>query len=396
MSYHPSSAILFLAICSLNKAHGGEPAYNEQDSITVSLEPETSAKFLQCREQVRQLVKRAKELDWQGVPLFELEFNRDLTSGRDFGGHHTAQYYPALRRYEGSFFQTLGIEGKRKLYLSKHHTLFLSGLYGLVRPLEPIQLYSCPVKPQVADLWLENDLLTEVLCEYVQRNQVARIFDLTALVAYRNLIDWTKVSGLGVDVLHCFDTMSSGDPALIPFGLLLKNVLLEATEEALINIEPEAKMGSVVFRTVGVTQPGLPDEIGQIQSAEKELPLLQAQSVEYVNEVLHGGHPIIPAQTGDSSHHSNEWLFAISSQFRKDFRYDKALSHQVMKAILEICRDPMTPRGDTIKPLTQNTALRGKWRYRLGDHRLIYQPDKGSQTVYLLKIASRGDPGLYE
>ena len=56
MSYNPSSTILFLAICSLNKAHGGEPAYNEQDSITVSLKPETSAKFLHRREQVRQRI----------------------------------------------------------------------------------------------------------------------------------------------------------------------------------------------------------------------------------------------------------------------------------------------------------------------------------------------------
>ena len=221
MPYQPSSMVLFLTICSLNKAHGGEPEYDEQESVTSALPSAIKNKFLKRREQARQLVKRAKELDWQGVPLSELDFNQHLTQGQDFGGHHTASYLPALHRYEGRFFQTLGTDGKNKLEASKHHTLFLSGLYGLLRPKESIQLYSCPVKPQVADLWLEDDLLTEVLCEYIRKYQIARVFDLTALVAYRNLIDWKKVAETRTDVLHCFDTMSAGDYALIPFGKLL-------------------------------------------------------------------------------------------------------------------------------------------------------------------------------
>jgi len=386
--------VLFLTICSLTKADGGEPEYNEQESITSSLSSGLSDKFLKRREQARQLVKRATELDWQGVPLSELEFNQHLTQGQDFGGHHTAAYLPALDRYEGRFFQTLGTDGKNKLSESKHHTLFLSGLYGLLRLLEPIQLYSCPVKPQIAELWLENDLLTEVLCEYIRKYQIARVFDLTALAAYRNLIDWNKVAETGTDILHCFDTMAAGDYALVFFGKLLKAELLDLSEDELISLKPETKMGNIVFRSVDVTQQGLPDEIQSIQSAQKELPLLQAQSLEFIDEVLRGGNPIpFGESTGG---HGKEWQFAMSSPFYKDVRQQKGLSAQTMKAIIEICHDPLTARGDTIKPITKNKVLLGMWRYRLGDFRLVYQPNKERRVVYLLKFTSRGDPELYE
>jgi len=53
-------------------------------------------------------------------------------------------------------------------------------------------------------------------------------------------------------------------------------------------------------------------------------------------------------------------------------------------------------RGDTIKPITKTKALLGMWRYRLGDFRLVYQPNKETKVVYLLKFDSRGDPELYE
>ena len=71
---------------------------------------------------------------------------------------------------------------------SKHHLLLLSGLYGLLRPLEPIQLYSCPLKYQIAEFWDEDDLLTDVFCEYIRNQRIAKVIDLTAMDAYRKLI----------------------------------------------------------------------------------------------------------------------------------------------------------------------------------------------------------------
>jgi len=398
MPYKPSSPILFLSICSLNKARGGDPQYREQDSLAFALPPKMGRRLLKRREQVRRLVKQARRLDWQGVPLPDLEFNRGLVQGCDFGGHHAAQYQHAIRRYEGRFFQTLGTDGKCKLYRSKHHMLFLSSLYGLLRPMEPIQLYSCPLKPQITNLWLKSKLLTDILCEYIRQYQITRVFDLTALSAYRNLIDWGRVISIGADVLHCFDTMSAGDYALVPFAQLLKNTLLEAPQDTLMSFEPESRMGSIVFRSVESTQPGLPDELQLLQAAERELPLLQPQPIEYLDEVVRGGHPIVQAETKTSSRRSDStWLFAITGEFQKDFRQAKSKAYPLVKAIMEICRDPLTVRGNTKIPLTGNKALKGKWRYRLGNnYRLIYKPKKSNHTVYLLRIRPRSASHLYD
>ncbi len=395
MTYQPTSTILFLSICSLNKVHGGEPRYDKKEAIVSALSTHSESRFLNRREEVRQLVKRAKELDWQGVPLSELEFNLNLGRGQDFGGKHTAEYHPALHRYDGAFFQTLGPDGRRKLAQSRHHTLFLSGLYGLVRALEPIQLYSCPVKPEVANLWLKDNVLTEVLAEYIHKFRIVRVFDLTALVAYRNLIDWTSIVQSGTDVLHCFDTMSAGDPTLIPLARLMKNFMLDAPEETLIDLEPEKRIGSVVFRSVEVTRPELPSEMQLLYSAEREAPLLQSHPIELIPEVLRGGHPIVPTESlGSQRRQEREWLFAASSPFIKGCRQRKDMSDRVFRAILEIWRDPITPHGDTVKRLKGNN--KGKWEYKVGDFRIIYEPDKDSRVVRLLTFGPKGDPELYD
>ena len=57
-------------------------------------------------------------------------------------------------------------------------------------------------------------------------------------------------------------------------------------------------------------------------------------------------------------------------------------------AIGEIQSAPRTPRGDTVKPLTGE--LRGLWRYRIGDYRLVYRPSWNGRTVMLIAFAGRG------
>lgn len=157
-------------------------------------------------------------MTWQGVALPELEFNRHLDQGRDFRGDGRARYRPAVERYEGRFFLGMGSDRAAALRASPHHLLLLSGLYGVVRPFEPIQLYSCPLASRVAGLWRDDDVLTDVLSSYVVEHSIGRIIDLTAVDAYRRLVDWEEVSGCGVQVLHCFHVMGAGDSALIPFG----------------------------------------------------------------------------------------------------------------------------------------------------------------------------------
>lgn len=403
MTYQPSSKILILTICSFTKTSGGNPNYSEQDAIISRLPQRTRSTLLQKRGDVWYLVKLSDGIDWQGTPASELEFNRNLVQGVDLGGHDKlAEYWPALRRYDGRFFLTLKKEENApKLEDSRHHFLFMSGLYGLVMPEEPIQLYSCPLKPQVAEIWTKDNALTDVLISYVVKHGISRIFDLTAIAAYRNLIDWSIVAEqTGADVLHCFYRMGAGDYALIPFGHLTRNFLLEASESELLRIEPETEKDGVVFRSVQVTLPGLPDELRIIQQAEQEIPLLEPHPVEFVSEVLAGGRPIrgrnlaeprMAYQTTVADH--SDWMFSITSEFRKEVsKLDKTMEGRVMEAIVEICRDPTSRRSDKFKPLVRE--LQGWWRYRIGDYRLIYRPDEQKHTVFLLAVASRGS--VYE
>ena len=53
--------------------------------------------------------------------------------------------------------------------------------------------YSCSPGPEVAETWDRDSLLTEVLCDCIDRFNVLRVFDLLAIDAYRRLIDWQRV-----------------------------------------------------------------------------------------------------------------------------------------------------------------------------------------------------------
>ena len=249
MSYQPSSKVLFLTNCSLTKKTGGATEYDESQAITSVLPKSLGDRLLERRTSVFKLIKNATDFDWQGTPVSELEYNQDLSSGADLGGRHTAAYRPALDRYEGRFFQALGVAGKQRLAESEHHTLFLSGLYGLLRPTEPIQLYSCPLAHLVAETWRESALLTDVLCEYVRRFEIARIIDLTAIDAYRQLIDWEKVAAAATrtDVLHCSDVMAAGDYALTSFGKCLAEELFDLTENEIVDLPFGHRLGTVIF-----------------------------------------------------------------------------------------------------------------------------------------------------
>jgi mRNA-degrading endonuclease RelE of RelBE toxin-antitoxin system len=59
-----------------------------------------------------------------------------------------------------------------------------------------------------------------------------------------------------------------------------------------------------------------------------------------------------------------------------------------MAALADISRKPTIIKGDTIKPLSGD--LKGLWRYRIGDYRLVYRPDETYQKVTLIAFDSRG------
>ena len=359
------NSVLFLTVCSLTKASGGAPAYDEGLAITSLLPSKLKARLLERREEARCLVRGERELDWQGISLSDLEFNRDLRGGADFGGRHNAAYLPAVYRYDGRFFQALGSEGRRKIAEGEYPTLFLSGLYGLLLPTDPVQLYSCPLSDQISKLWRSDSLLTDILCEYIKRRDILRIFDLTAIGDYSQLIDWARIADTQTEVLHCADSMAPGDYALTSFGRLLGTTMLDMSEGELIDIQPETRIGTVKFAPFKYSAS---HGIGQ-------------ESVS----------PSVSAAAESARKH--DWCVRGMPPFWEYLKRYSDLFNRTSKAIEEIRQDPLSPRGDTIKFLSHN--LKGKsWyrmRYRIGGFRIVYEADPKQRIVRLLDGGLRND-----
>jgi mRNA-degrading endonuclease RelE of RelBE toxin-antitoxin system len=86
------------------------------------------------------------------------------------------------------------------------------------------------------------------------------------------------------------------------------------------------------------------------------------------------------------------WLLAMTHDFIKEIQsIDRKLQGRILEAIGDICQNPVTIRGDTVKPLSHE--MKGLWRYRLGDYRLIYQPVPATRQIILIRFDSRG--GVY-
>lgn len=84
------------------------------------------------------------------------------------------------------------------------------------------------------------------------------------------------------------------------------------------------------------------------------------------------------------------WVFACSEAFDKQvLKYDAKLRGRFLTCIMKILRAPMTPIGDTIKPLEGDK--KGLWRYREGDYRIVYLPNKANFQVFFVDVDSRGE-----
>ncbi len=377
--------ILFLIPCSLTKSRGGASRHDESDAMTSCVGADSRSRLLERREEVRGLVKRNRDLAWQGVPLADR--NHGLVKGPDFGGRRTAACLPALDRYQGRFFQALGEGGRQALCERRHGALIVSGLYGLVRPMEGIQLYSCPLVAEVAETWGRDALLTDVLCEYVARFGVLRIFDMLAIDAYRQLIDWQRIADSGTDVLHCFDAMAAGESALTSFGICLATDLIERTEDALISLEDGDRIGDVMIRSRMETPAGFPDEFASLLAARNESRMLQPRDPgEDLPTIARGGNPERSPGAGRSD--ARKWKFTLAGKCRRDLVRRREFLERAIQAIREVCANPMSPKGNTVRPLTNE--LQGMWRYRIGDFRLIYQPDADRRIVHFLDLRPRG------
>ncbi len=247
MPYKPSSPILIITLGSFNKRSGGDSAYKSEEALHSRLPKSYGELLLQTRHKAYKWLTGEQHAEWNGIPLAQLEWNQGLIDGPDLGASNkSAQYLPAISRFEGRFFQTVGTDRRKRLSESPHHVLFLCGLYGLISPLEPIQMYSCPVDHgwRVFDIWDEH--LTNILLAYIHEHNISRVFDLTAMSARRKLIGWGAVrQALPGNVLHASGSMSAGDDLLVPFGALMRDRFLPGSVDKLLSIGYESSLESV-------------------------------------------------------------------------------------------------------------------------------------------------------
>ncbi|MCK9306772.1 MAG: peroxide stress protein YaaA [Methanoculleus sp.] len=262
--YDPQSGVLFLAICSFRKAEEGFPYYIEDNTICARFLPDHRDQIASRRKEVFKALRQGKiffdKANQKGHP-----YNQSLAQGRDFGGSEAGFYLPALWRYEGRFYESLKTRGKKAMLNSGHHFLILSGLYGIITPVDPVQLYSIPLYDDdpVQRIWRDDDFLTKVLFDYVRSQAIRRIFDFTGIYYYRDLINWQRFkgmvaeSGINCDILHVFSPVGAGDNALPAFGESIAQQLIHYTEEQLCSIDSEDSIGNVYFRTIHGAREGL-------------------------------------------------------------------------------------------------------------------------------------------
>ena len=145
--------------------------------------------------------------------------------------------------------------------------------------------------------------------------------------------------------------MGAGDYALIPFGQALRGRLSGMSEGELFALEPESRVDGIIFRVLPTPGGAFPDEPAAIAASQPEEDIVEAHVIESVGEVLGGGNP---QSSVTSSSSDGRWRFAALSSFRKDVWRQPKLFERVANAIVEICRDPLTPRGKTIKRMKGN------------------------------------------
>jgi mRNA interferase RelE/StbE len=84
------------------------------------------------------------------------------------------------------------------------------------------------------------------------------------------------------------------------------------------------------------------------------------------------------------------WYIGFNKEFKKQLDgLDRKLLGRTLEGIAKLTENPINPQGDTIKPL--DGLMKGFWRIRIGDYRLIYYPDMEYGNISLYSLSPRGD-----
>lgn len=400
--YQPTSSILFLGICSLNKSSlsSDEPYQREQSIVARLKDPQAVNLLYQTRKASFDLIIQG-DLENGGVLLAKHPLNRDLRRGPDFNGTARAKYLPAIDRYTGRFYGGKGNDGKSydlktNLNGSPHHLLIISGLYGLLLPQEQIQLYESPLedRPEIQAIWREDNRLTSLLSAYIRAQGIHLVVNMTGQRAYHELIDWPAIYALpGVRVLHAMANIGPGEDQIKTFGAALCDPLLHIPTLDLLEVPDtwELQTHNLMLRNIpsppkGDDWPREPSEL-EIALADMRQGLdLFSKNVEEDYEKLFGrdqAKVLIKAV----QRHESPWNVVINPNLVRDInQFDdpdvkKSLFADLVSLITTF---PISRKEKDITELRNGRFgdYLG-WRIRINKYRLIFFTDEGSRRLYL-------------
>ncbi|RPJ60715.1 MAG: peroxide stress protein YaaA [Acidobacteria bacterium] len=220
--------VLMIIVCCNNKKSGGVRSYDGESSILDTLETGVGEELRRARGQVFDWISKGGKTS-SGEAMSDLPRNQALVKGPDLGGEaDDGKYLMAAERYQGAFFSELGVQGPTLLTDGSASVLILSGLYGVLKPAEPIQDYVCHFNdhPTIRETLTHKELLSRAVIDVIRASGAKTILDFTALHSYRYLLDWDLIAREVKDgVFHLFGEQTTGVELLIPLGVLAGRLL---------------------------------------------------------------------------------------------------------------------------------------------------------------------------
>ncbi|SAI87645.1 hypothetical protein MBBA_0769 [Methanoculleus bourgensis] len=353
LSYSPTSQTLFVFICSGTKDdESPRTAYYDPNSSILNTLPAVRQNLIDHRQKAYDLVKMLYN---SGARLTTNPYNENLVFGPDLGGIKEGKYLPALNEYIGRFYNESGLGPDRfeKIVSSGHHVLIISGLYGIIYPNELIQLYESPLEdiPEIQTLW-GDDVLTNIIAEYIKAKNIRFVIDLTGQQEYRNLVDWSAIKELaGSTVFHVHSEHFAGAEGLCFIGKFTRNVLLNMHESDFERVEGLYIKDSCCLSPSVIPPEGWPmEESARIQ---KMLYGPESSRVEFK-----------PALTGTT----------IDSPIRLLFN---EMKYRVMKNIVAMMN---SGGGKILVGVKDDRTIKGIDRERDGLHRTIVRNGKNVEA----------------
>ncbi len=402
IEYQPTSPVLFLGICSLNKAtFSNDEPYKREQSIAARFKDSQTVNLLyQTRKASFELTSQG-DLVNNGSLLAKHPLNRDLRRGPDFNGTARAKYLPAIDRYTGRFYGGKGNDGrsydlKTSLNGSPHHLLIISGLYGLLLPQEQIQLYESPLEDllEIQAIWKEDNRLTRLLSAYIRAWGIRLVVDVTGQRAYHGMIDWPAIYALpDVRVLHAMANIGPGEDQIKTFGAALCDPLLRMPASELLTLPDswELEAHHLMLRSIpsppkGEDWPREPIELEMVLADMRQGLDLFSKTVEGDYEKLFG-HDKARVLIEKVRQHKSPWNVAINPNLIKDIDQfdDPDVKKNLFADVISLLTTfPVSRKKKAIREL-RNGRL-GEylgWRIWIGKYRLMFFTDEGSHELYL-------------